>query len=509
MVKLLQLKKKFFLGLTLSRTRLTLVEITYLKSEWVITQLISKEFDNNSSSTQQPSTTLELHAFKKRKTYYALESPSVFTRSIQIEVGLTDEDIIEDIELIFENIIPISLKESRYDYEILGPNANQAEFMDLLLIAAPKTLIESEMAKIEALGLTLTHLETQALSLERVFNFCSDLNPESDKSTLNTVKIMAVLEETKSSLFVFQTGSPPYEKNLTLKSDPTSENIVEELGRGINLFFAEHPNLQSHTPVLFLTGVGALKEGLLTAIEETLNIKTTIFNPLATLKFSSKLSSLQDNSLLMSATSIIALGLSLRGITETSLHPQTNKSIYGINLLPWREEKRKELNRLFFIQVACVVALCFGILALIHGFLTFIINTEQANLDYLAHESNKLNTQIQTIQGLEKDKQRLLARMGVIHTLEHQRLRMLSLLDALPRLIPEGIYLKDMIGKGHTVSIIGLAQTNAAISKLLKNLQANELSFLFEDVKLIEVLTDKKLNALKFKIEFCVTILGY
>lgn len=92
--------------------------------------------------------------------------------------------------------------------------------------------------------------------------------------------------------------------------------------------------------------------------------------------------------------------------------------------------------------------------------------------------------------------------MQIIQSLQEQRLRVVKLLDSLPRVVPEGVCLTGFTRKQDSLFLEGQANTHASISRLLKNLESKEAEGLFQEIKLKEVLMNKKESRLQFKIQF-------
>ena len=92
------------------------------------------------------------------------------------------------------------------------------------------------------------------------------------------------------------------------------------------------------------------------------------------------------------------------------------------------------------------------------------------------------------INALEKEKQSLLSRMNVIQELQQGRSQMVHVFDQMVRIIPEGVYMKKLTQKGTKFEITGMAQSNARVSSLMRNLDASDW---FTDPKLEEIVSNK------------------
>ena len=71
---------------------------------------------------------------------------------------------------------------------------------------------------------------------------------------------------------------------------------------------------------------------------------------------------------------------------------------------------------------------------------------------------------------LEKAKARLLSRLEVIQNPQTSRPEMVKALDAIPRLLPENIYLLTLKSDGAQLTLKGIANSNNTISTFMRNL---------------------------------------
>ena len=144
-----------------------------------------------------------------------------------------------------------------------------------------------------------------------------------------------------------------------------------------------------------------------------------------------------------------------------------------INLLPWREARRKAHNLQFFILIGMVAGLALAIVLLVHGYYATRISTQAERNRFLTEENAKLDKQIAEIKGLKDEIQALLSRKQVIETLQGDRAQTVYLLDQLVRQTPDGVYLKGVKQTGSKVNLVGYAQSNARVSTLMRNFEAS------------------------------------
>jgi type IV pilus assembly protein PilN len=170
-----------------------------------------------------------------------------------------------------------------------------------------------------------------------------------------------------------------------------------------------------------------------------------------------------------------------------------------INLLPHREAKRAERRREFnFILVGVLV----GALALWYAgklYLDERIATQQRRNDLLVAENKKLTEQIDEIKKLKDQTAALLARKQVVETLQVNRGASVKLIDQLVRQLPDGVYLKAVKQTGQKVNMVGLAQSNARVSTLMRNLESSPF---LQNAELVEIkaVTDRNQRVNEFSL---------
>jgi type IV pilus assembly protein PilN len=144
-----------------------------------------------------------------------------------------------------------------------------------------------------------------------------------------------------------------------------------------------------------------------------------------------------------------------------------------INLLPYREERRKRARQHFFVVGGGTAIVGALIVVAMHGFYAAKIDTQVERNRFLKSEIAKLDKEIAEINKLKDEIQALLARKQVIETLQTDRAQTVHLLDELVRQMPEGVYLKSVTQKGMSVNVVGYAQSNARVSTLMRNIESS------------------------------------
>jgi type IV pilus assembly protein PilN len=145
----------------------------------------------------------------------------------------------------------------------------------------------------------------------------------------------------------------------------------------------------------------------------------------------------------------------------------------SINLLPWREAERKKRQRDFGVAAGgAVVAAIAVVVATIFAYSQMISGQQERNLR-LTNEIVELEKSITEIDGLERQKERLLARMEIIEELQKSRPEIVHLFDEMVRQLPEGVYLTGLKQTGSRVEIRGVAQSSTRVSALMRQIDAS------------------------------------
>jgi type IV pilus assembly protein PilN len=92
----------------------------------------------------------------------------------------------------------------------------------------------------------------------------------------------------------------------------------------------------------------------------------------------------------------------------------------------------------------------------------------------LQSQITALEKQIEEINGLEKQKQALIARMEIIETLQRSRPEIVHVFDEIVRVLPEGVYLTYLKQNGAKIEMRGVAQSSTRVSTFMRNIDSSE-----------------------------------
>jgi type IV pilus assembly protein PilN len=145
-----------------------------------------------------------------------------------------------------------------------------------------------------------------------------------------------------------------------------------------------------------------------------------------------------------------------------------------VNLLPWREMHRKEQDRQLLTIAVGAWILMGVIIFYAHVHVTALIENQNKRNEFLNQEIAKVEKEIKEIAELKKKRADLIARMNVIYQLQGDRTQVVHLFDELARKLPDGIYLASLSHAASGIALKGVAQSNARVSALMRNLAASD-----------------------------------
>jgi type IV pilus assembly protein PilN len=145
-----------------------------------------------------------------------------------------------------------------------------------------------------------------------------------------------------------------------------------------------------------------------------------------------------------------------------------------INLLPWRDELRKQKQQQFAVVTAGIAIMGALLVLLAHMQMSALIDNQNQRNQFLQKEIAELETRIAKIKDLEKTKAALLARMEIIQQLQHSRPRTVHLMDQLVYTLPDGVYLDRISQTGEALTLSGIAQSNARVSAYMRNIDGSD-----------------------------------
>ncbi len=147
-----------------------------------------------------------------------------------------------------------------------------------------------------------------------------------------------------------------------------------------------------------------------------------------------------------------------------------------INLLPWRQALVERRRKYFLALLLAFAAMALTTVWLANQVIDHAIDRQVTRNDHTGKDIDIVDGRIKTIDELQEQSQQLAQRMKVVQDLQDGRSSGTQLLDQLTRAMPEGVHLHEVVAKGDTVSIRGTAESSQDIARLMRSLEASEVS---------------------------------
>jgi type IV pilus assembly protein PilN len=141
-----------------------------------------------------------------------------------------------------------------------------------------------------------------------------------------------------------------------------------------------------------------------------------------------------------------------------------------INLLPWRDQQRKERQLRFFAALVGAVVLSIAVAFLAYVMFGVTIDAQDRRNERLKVEIKVLDKQIEEINDLEAQKQKFISRMQIIEKLQRSRPEVVHLFDELVKIMPDGTYLTSIKETGNKLKFEGIAQSSTRVSSMMRNI---------------------------------------
>lgn len=177
----------------------------------------------------------------------AVSGPTVIVRQI-VMPKLSEAVLKKSIRYEASKYITSNLEDSALAFEIVGPCADDDSQMDVMLVAAPRELVDSRIAAVERAGLDAVAVDIEAFALRRAL---VELNPDTfDDGNLRAIVDMGA-NHTEVILFIGSTFA--LTRFIPISGDTFTDAIKNQLRLGASE--AEAHKAEADMSVL-ISGVG-------------------------------------------------------------------------------------------------------------------------------------------------------------------------------------------------------------------------------------------------------------
>lgn len=241
-----------------------------------------------------------------RKVALAVGGSAVITRTLEMDAGLSDEQMQAQLRLDADQYIPYPLDEVALDFQVQGassPGAWQGgERVEVLLAACRTEHLETREAALAVAGLITQVIDVEAYALQRALTLLEG-NPSAMLAVLD-------LGASRTVLRVFHAGRILYSREQLPGASVLAEpqGLVQQVAQCLQGFFLSGP--YESVDQVYLIGDSAARVGLAEGVEQLLGTPTRVANPFVGMTLAGRV----DGAALAvdAPTLLIACGLALR-----------------------------------------------------------------------------------------------------------------------------------------------------------------------------------------------------
>lgn len=270
----------------------------------------------------------------------ALPESDVFTRVISVP-NMSAQELKGAIEFEAEQYIPLPLNEVSYDFQILEADSNEKDKMNVLLVAAKKSILKKYIAILKQAGLTPTGMEPETLAVTRavgdsparpsasiIVNFRSEDTQIiiSYKGFVRFTRGVGIGGDTltraiSQDLNLDFNQADEYKKTYGLDSSHFEgkvfnsissifDNVISEITRSKIFFNTRNPDVNIRRVII--SGGTALMPGLLFYLATKLDLEVELAQPWRNIVFSPKIESQRETLNDIGPMFVTAVGLALK-----------------------------------------------------------------------------------------------------------------------------------------------------------------------------------------------------
>jgi type IV pilus assembly protein PilM len=247
---------------------------------------------------------------KTREVVMAMPQSAVITKKIMLPAGLRDEEMELQVETEANQYIPFSLDEVSLDFCVIGPAANSAGDVEVLIAASRKDRVQDRQGLAEAAGLKPVVLDVESHASRLAMGRLAQALPNAGKDMLialfeigadtTSLKVLrddemlydrdqafggAQLTQLISRQYGFSfeeaeakklSGDLPEDFNTAILN-PFVDSLSQEIGRALQYFFTSTPHHKVH--YVMLAGGTATLPGLKDRVVELTSYASMVVNP--------------------------------------------------------------------------------------------------------------------------------------------------------------------------------------------------------------------------------------
>ena len=157
---------------------------------------------------------------RKHNVAISIGGYSVIVKKINVQT-MDEEQLQESIHFEAEQYIPFDISDVNLDFQILGPNENNPNQMNVFLVAAKKEMVNDYVNLANLAGLNPCIVDVEAFALQNIF----EVNYDTEGENVALIDIGA----SKTSLNILKGSSSVFMRDVSLGCGQINQKIISLL----------------------------------------------------------------------------------------------------------------------------------------------------------------------------------------------------------------------------------------------------------------------------------------
>jgi type IV pilus assembly protein PilM len=255
---------------------------------------------------------------KRKDVVTSVSGHSVIVKKITLPF-MTEAELNESIQWEAERYIPFDINDVNIDFHTLGSSSENAELMDVILVAAKKDIINDYQSVILEAGLNPVIIDTDSFALENMLEINYDLDRDETVAVANvgaSITNINILRNNTSSFTrdIFKGGNQiteeiqrqlhiDYEEAERIKvggskgegpTQPAVQNVLKtasealavEIGNSLDFF--QSTSTYEKVSKLYLSGGGSKIKDFDIVLQQQIGLPVEVANPFKKVEYSGK-----------------------------------------------------------------------------------------------------------------------------------------------------------------------------------------------------------------------------
>jgi type IV pilus assembly protein PilM len=254
---------------------------------------------------------------KRKDVVTSVSGHSVIVKKITLPF-MTEAELEESIQWEAERYIPFDINDVNIDFHMLGSSSENADLMDVVLVAAKKDIINDYQSVIVEAGLNPVVIDTDSFALENMLGINYDIDKDETVAVANvgaSITNINILKNNTSSFTrdIFKGGNQiteeiqrqlhiDYEEaeriKVGSKGEGTSQTAIQNVLKtssealaieiGNSLDFFQSTSTYDKVSKLYLSGGGSKIKDFDIVLQQQIGLPVEVANPFKRVEYSGK-----------------------------------------------------------------------------------------------------------------------------------------------------------------------------------------------------------------------------